>query len=201
MSPRGSNPPTKLEAELLIAAYASGYFPMADSRYGRIGWYSPDPRAVIPLETFKVPRSLKQTLRKNLFSVRLNTAFEAVIRSCAARAETWISEEIVQSYLELHPRRYAHSVEAWRDNTLAGGLYGVSIGGAFFGESMFSRYRDASKVALVYLVNRLRERRFELLDTQWTTPHLAQFGTVELRREEYLGRLRRAIEQKTSFID
>lgn len=190
-----------IESELLLAAYASGYFPMADSRFGNIRWFSADPRAIIPLNTFKVSRSLKQTIKKRIFEIRLNTAFEAVIRNCAARDETWISQEIVQSYLELHHRGYAHSVEAWHEKILAGGLYGVALGGAFFGESMFSRQHDASKVALVSLVNRLKERGFELLDTQFITPHLSRFGTIEIPKTEYIQMLKSAIRKQTSFID
>jgi leucyl/phenylalanyl-tRNA--protein transferase len=190
-----------IPAELLLAAYAAGYFPMAHERSGEIAWYSPDPRAVLPLEAFTISRSLRQTFAKNLFALRVNTAFEEVIRECAGRKETWISEDIVQSYLALHRLGYAHSVEAWREDLLAGGLYGVALGGAFFGESMFSRAANASKVALVHLVERLRSRRFELLDTQFVTPHLARFGAVEIPREEYLARLRSAVTKQRRFVD
>jgi leucyl/phenylalanyl-tRNA--protein transferase len=190
-----------IPAELLLAAYAAGYFPMAHERSGEIAWYSPDPRAVLPLEAFTISRSLRQTCAKNLFALRVNTAFEEVIRECAGRKETWISEDIVQSYLALHRLGYAHSVEAWREDLLAGGLYGVALGGAFFGESMFSRAANASKVALVHLVERLRSRRFELLDTQFVTPHLARFGAVEIPREEYLARLRSAVTKQRRFVD
>jgi leucyl/phenylalanyl-tRNA--protein transferase len=190
-----------IPAELLLAAYAAGYFPMAHERSGEIAWYSPDPRAVLPLEAFTISRSLRQTFAKNLFALRVNTAFEEVIRECAGRKETWISEDIVQSYLALHRLGYAHSVEAWREDLLAGGLYGVALGGAFFGESMFSRAANASKVALVHLVARLRSRRFELLDTQFVTPHLARFGAVEIPREEYLARLRSAVTKQRRFVD
>ena len=190
-----------LEPELLLAAYASGYFPMADSPHGNIRWYSPDPRAVIPLDGFTISRSLRQTIRKKIFDVKVDTAFEDVIRGCAARHETWISEEIVQSYLELHRRGFGHSVEVWRGMRLAGGLYGVALGAAFFGESMFSRERDASKVALVALVDRLRQRHFELLDTQYTTPHLAGLGVVEIPKAEYLGLLDNALRKQPPFVD
>lgn len=191
---------TILEPELLLAAYAAGYFPMAVWQTGEIRWYSPDPRAVIPLDRLKISRSLRQTLKKNYFEIRFDSAFEAVIRNCAARVETWITEEIIQSYLELHRLGYAHSVEVWHDGSLAGGLYGVALGAAFFGESMFSRSRDGSKVALVALVGRLRERNFELLDTQWITPHLAGLGAIEIPRDEYLQRLKRALRKKRSFV-
>lgn len=159
---------------------------MADSRDGEIHWYSPDPRAIIPLDTFKISRSLKQTIKKNIFEMRINNSFEDVIRSCAKRDETWISEEIVRSYIELYRLGYAHSIESWYNKKLVGGLYGVVLGSAFFGESMFSLMKDASKVALVALVETLKERGFKLLDTQYTTPHLKNFGVVEISRDEYL---------------
>jgi leucyl/phenylalanyl-tRNA--protein transferase len=190
-----------IEPGLLLAAYRAGYFPMASSRTGPIRWFSPDPRAIIPLDRFKISRSLRQVLRKGIFEIRINTAFESVIRNCASRDDTWISEEIIQSYLNLHRLGYAHSVEAWSEGLLAGGLYGVALGGAFFGESMYSRKRNASKVALVHLVQRLRERGFELLDTQYITPHLAQFGTIEVSKEDYLARLKHAVEKQVSFSE
>jgi len=173
---------------------------MAESRDGPLYWYSPDPRAIIPLDGLKVSRSLRQVIKKKLFEVRVNTAFERVIRECAEREETWISEQIVQSYLELHRLGHAHSVESWRGETLAGGLYGVALGAAFFGESMFHSERDASKVALVFLVDRLRERGYELLDTQFMTPHLARLGAIEISKDEYLERLQHAIKRKRSFV-
>lgn len=189
-----------IPAELLLTAYSAGYFPMADSRDGEIHWYSPDPRAIIPLDTFKISRSLKQTIKKNIFEIRINHSFEDVIRNCAKRDETWISEEIVQSYLELHRLGYAHSIESWHNKKLVGGLYGIALGGAFFGESMFSLMKDASKVALVALVEILKERGFKLLDTQYTTPHLKYFGVVEISRDEYLqSYLKTAIAIKCSF--
>ncbi len=189
-----------IPADLLLAAYLAGYFPMADSRDGEIHWYSPDPRAIIPLDTFKISRSLKQTIKKNIFEIRINHSFEDVIRNCAKRDETWISEEIVQSYLELHRLGYAHSIESWHNKKLVGGLYGIALGGAFFGESMFSLMKDASKVALVALVEILKERGFKLLDTQYTTPHLKYFGVVEISRDEYLqSYLKTAIAIKCSF--
>lgn len=197
----GTGKPAIIAPEILLGAYASGYFPMAESREGEIRWYSPDPRAIIPLPGFRVTRSLLQTVKKNVFAVTVDMAFEEVMRGCADRKETWISEEIIRSYLGLFSLGFAHSVESWRGDELAGGLYGVALGAAFFGESMFSRRRDASKVALVHLVDRLRARKFELLDTQFITPHLAQFGTKEISREEYLKRLRSAIRKKRSFRD
>ncbi len=189
-----------IPSELLLAAYSAGYFPMADSRDGEIHWYSPDPRAIIPLDTFKISRSLKQTIKKNIFEIRIDHSFEDVIRNCAKRDDTWISEEIVQSYLELHRLGYAHSVESWQNNKLVGGLYGVALVGAFFGESMFSLIKDASKVALVVLVERLKQKGFKLLDTQYITPHLKKFGAVEISRDEYLQKcLKTAIVLKCMF--
>jgi leucyl/phenylalanyl-tRNA--protein transferase len=189
----------RLTPELLIRAYCSGVFPMAEHRHGRIGWYRPDPRAIIPLDAFHVPRSLRQTVRKGVFDVTVNADFPEVIQNCAARDETWISGEIIRSYAELHWFGFAHSVECWREGRLTGGLYGVALGGAFFGESMFSRETDASKVALVALVERLRERGFTLLDTQFLTPHLARFGAVEIPRREYERRLAAALELARRF--
>ena len=174
---------------------------MADSRDGRIRWYAPGPRAVIPLDAFHVPRSLRQTVRKSVFEVTVNADFPGVIRACAEREETWISAEIERAYTELHRLGLAHSVEAWRAGQLAGGLYGVALGGAFFGESMFSRETDASKVALVALVERLRARGFVLLDTQFLTPHLARFGAVEIPRAEYERRLAEALQCRRRFDD
>lgn len=169
---------------------------------GVVRWFSPDPRAVIPLESFHVPKTLAQTHRRARFDIRVNTAFAQVMRLCAERAEgTWISEEIIDAYVELHRLRLAHSVEAWEDRNLAGGLYGVSLGGAFFGESMFHRVRDAGKVALLALVQRLRQRGFVLLDIQFMTEHLRQSGAVEIPRREYIRRLNAAIMLPRAFED
>lgn len=190
-----------LTPELLVRAYCAGIFPMANARHGdAIHWYAPDPRAIIPLESFHVPRSLRRTIRRRVFEVRIDTAFSAVIHACAAREETWISDEIIRAYEELHDLGLAHSVEAWRQGELAGGLYGVALGSAFFGESMFSRVRDASKVALVALVERLRARGYTLLDTQFLTGHLARFGAVEIPRAEYLHRLAVALHRHCTFV-
>ncbi len=184
---------------VLIAAYRGGMFPMAMDNRGEIGWFSPDPRGVIPLDRFHIPHGLRRTLKKKSFEIRIDTAFSEVMEGCADRRTTWISREIVTSYEKLFELGYAHSVEAWRDGKLVGGLYGVSIGGAFFGESMFSRVTDASKVALVGLIERLCERNFQLLDTQWTTEHLNQFGCCEIPRYEYLCQLNRALLVTTRF--
>lgn len=188
-----------IDPEFLCQAYCSGYFPMADSKTGEIGWYSPDPRTIFELEEFHIPHSLKLTLKKKLFEIRINKRFEEVMRACAQREETWISEEIIRSYVMLHQAGLAHSVETWKDGLLVGGLYGVAIRGAFFGESMFSRISDASKVALVHLVIRLKERGYSLLDTQFTTPHLQRFGAREIPRAEYLRRLEIALTITCSF--
>ena len=168
---------------------------------GRLRWFSPDPRGILPLDTFHVPHGTRRRLRKNPFTMRINSDFERVIKGCADRDTTWIDEDIIRSYRILHQHGWAHSVETWLDDTLVGGLYGVSIGGAFFGESMFSYVTDASKVALVFLVERLRERRFQLLDTQWITSHLETFGACNISRNEYMRRLEGALAVQTSFVD
>jgi len=165
-----------------------------------IAWFSPDPRAIIPLENFHIPHALRRLVRKNVFEVKIDKSFDEVIRGCAKRNDTWINHEIIESYERLHELGHAHSVEAWSNNKLAGGLYGVAVGGAFFGESMFHRARDASKIALVGLVEYLRARKFTLLDTQWTTPHLEQFGAIEIPRGQYLNLLGRAVELPRKFL-
>jgi leucyl/phenylalanyl-tRNA--protein transferase len=190
-----------IDPEFLLSAYASGYFPMAEARDGEIRWYSPGQRAVIPLDGLKISRSLHQTLKRNIFQIRFNTSFEETIRSCAEREDTWISEEIIQSYLQLYRIGFVHSIETWKDGGLAGGLYGVALGAVFFGESMFSKVRDASKVALVHLVGHLTQKKFELLDTQYITPHLARLGALEISRKEYMILLRKAIRKRRSFLD
>jgi leucyl/phenylalanyl-tRNA--protein transferase len=189
-----------IPSSLLVSAYREGIFPMA-LEDGEIGWFSPDPRGIIPLDAFHVSRRLRRVVRRDEWTVRVDTCFEDVMRACAARPVegTWISDEILESYVELHRHGHAHSVEVWRQDTLAGGLYGVHLGGAFFGESMFHRVTDASKVALVALVERLCARGFVLLDTQWTTPHLEQFGGIEIPRKEYLRRLKEALRVKAAF--
>ena len=188
-----------IDPEILLGAYAQGLFPMGMPN-GEIGWFSPDPRGILPLdERFHVPRGLARRLKKNPFEIRYSTAFEEVMAGCAEREETWIDPEIARSYHALHRLGYAHSVETWREGRLVGGLYGVALGGAFFGESMFHRETDASKVALYHLVQHLREREFSLLDIQWTTPHLETFGAIAIPRQEYLRRLRRAIREDRVF--
>jgi leucyl/phenylalanyl-tRNA---protein transferase len=164
-----------------------------------IQWFSPDPRAILPLEDFHVPHALRRLVRKKVFETTMDTAFPKVIEACAKREDTWINLEIIESYTRLHEFGCAHSVEAWKEGTLAGGLYGVAVGGAFFGESMFHDVTDASKIALVALVEHLRARKFALLDTQWLTPHLEQFGGIEISRDHYLRLLRRAVELPREF--
>ena len=189
-----------LTAPLLLEGYRRGLFPMALDD-GEIGWFSPDPRGILPLEPglFHLPHGLKRRLKSNPFELRLNSSFEAVIRACAQRTETWISEEIIRSYRDLHLLGYAHSVECWQEGRLVGGLYGVALQGVFFGESMFHTVTDASKVALVHLVNTLRLHDYSLLDIQWTTPHLKTFGAFEISRTEYLRRLALALQQERRF--
>jgi leucyl/phenylalanyl-tRNA--protein transferase len=184
-----------LPTPLLLAAYRRGMFPMATGRRGDIAWFSPDPRALIPLDDrFHVAHGLRRVLKKKKFEITFDQEFGGVIRACSkTHGETWISEETLEAYCQLHREGHAHSVEARLDGELAGGLYGVRIGGAFFGESMFHHAPEASKVALVALVERLRARGFALLDTQWMTPHLAQFGTFEVPRSEYLRLLAAAL--------
>ncbi len=197
---RPFDPAAPLSPELVLRAYREGYFPMAESRHGEVHWYTSDPRAVIPLDRFHVPRSLRQVLKRGEFAIAFDTAFPEVIRACAARAETWISDEVIAVYTALHRRGDAHSVEAWRGPALAGGLYGVAIGAAFFGESMFSRESNASKVALVALVRHLRDRGFRLLDSQFMNEHMRQFGAVEIPRAWYLRQLADATGVPATFL-
>ena len=187
-----------IEPELLLEAYRLGIFPMAMEN-GAIEWFSPEPRGILPLRSFHVPHALEKTLRKKIFEIRVDTHFSEVMECCAKRPDTWINREILESYVNLHKLGYAHSVETWLEGKLVGGLYGVSLGGAFFGESMFHTATDASKVALCALVERLRERKFLLLDTQWITPHLLQFGGIEIPRSEYLHLLGRALQLSRKF--
>lgn len=190
--------------ELLLSAYANGIFPMADDHDDpAIQWIDPQFRGIIPLDRYHVPRSVKKVIRQKRFEIRTNHAFEAVIRACAEvqpdRARTWINQELIDLYCELHKRRYAHSVECWIDDRLVGGAYGLSLGGAFFGESMFSRVRDASKVALVNLIERLNRGGYCLLDTQFITDHLKRFGAIEIPRTAYHLRLRAALQVDAIF--
>jgi len=190
-----------IDPQFLCTAYCNGYFPMADSKTGEISWYSPDPRTIFDLNEFHIPRSLRLTLKKEEFEVCINKRFEEVMRACAEREETWISETIIQSYIQLHQLGLAHSVETWKDGNLVGGLYGVAIRGAFFGESMFSKMTDGSKIALVYLIKRMKERGFALLDTQYLTPLLKIFGAREIPRSEYMKRLEDSLNIICSFTN
>ena len=190
-----------IAADALLSAYASGWFPMAVAP-GEIRWYSPDPRGVIPIDTFHVPRRLARTLRARRFEIRVDTDFRNVIAACADREDAdgnWIDHEIMESYCALHARGFAHSVETWQDGRLVGGLYGVALKGAFFGESMFHHVDDASKAALAALVDRLRTRGYTLLDTQWVTDHLLQFGAMEIPRRRYLRLLDDALKLPVTF--
>ena len=195
---------TNLTPETLLRAYAVGLFPMAEHRDDpTLYWIDPEKRGVLPLDDFHIPRRLRRTVRGNAFEVRCNTAFTDVICACAAprkgRDESWINEEIISLYTTLNEMGRAHSVEAWRDGELVGGLYGVALGAAFFGESMFSTVRDASKIALVNLVARLRLGGFQMLDTQFVTKHLAQFGVVEMPRSGFRQILAAALDGSASF--
>jgi leucyl/phenylalanyl-tRNA--protein transferase len=192
------NVPEPLDPILVINAYAQGIFPMAD-HFGRIRWYAPDPRAILEHENLYVSRSLRATLRKQIYQVSIDSAFEAVMQRCAEREDTWINESFISTYTHLHYAGLAHSVEAWKDGQLVGGLYGVSLGGVFMGESMFSRATDASKVCLVALVEHLKARGFVLHDVQFWTPHLATLGVTEIPRKQYERRLRAALQLECSW--
>lgn len=194
----------RVTPEIVLRAYAEGIFPMAETRGSTtLYWVSPDRRGILPLDGFHVPRRLARTVKAERFEVRVDSAFAEVIAACAqpagGRDESWINDEVMGLFVKLHAMGHAHSVEAWRDGSLAGGLYGLAIGGAFFGESMFSRCRDASKVALVHLAGRLIAGGFTLLDAQFITRHLRQFGAVEIDRSYYLELLRRAIAKPADF--
>jgi leucyl/phenylalanyl-tRNA--protein transferase len=188
----------RLSSEILEACYRAGAFPMAD-RWGRIEFYRSDPRSVLELDALHVSKSLARVVRQGVYDVRVDCDFEGVIRACARRPETWINEEIIRGFVALYEEGKAHSVEAYKDDELAGGLYGVTLGGAFMGESMFARMRDASKVCLVYLVERLKERGYVLLDCQIQNDHLARLGATEIPEKEYLQRLKEALELRRSF--
>ena len=195
---------TELTPDIVLQAYASGVFPMAQDRHSnRLFWIDPDMRGVLPLDSLYVSRRLARTVRRGTFEIRIDTAFGSVVRRCAepapGRDETWINNEILALYAALHTAGHAHSVECWRDDVLTGGLYGVSIGGAFFGESMFSAETDSSKVALVHLVARLRFGGYRLLDTQFVTDHLMSLGVVEIPRDEYHRRLAEALTYAADF--
>lgn len=187
-----------LHPDVLIRAYCNGVFPMAER--GRIHWFSPEMRGLIPLdERFHLPRRLRATLRKRPFEIRIDHDFPATMRGCAERDRTWIDDQIIDAYTALHQLGVAHSIECWDDEGLEGGLYGVALGGAFFGESMFSRKTHASKTALAVTVAVLRQSGFLLFDTQWITEHLRQFGAYELPRVDYEAGLHQALQAKVKF--
>ncbi len=190
---------TVIPPEVLITAYKHGYFPMAESKNGPIYWHSPDPRAIIPLENVKIHKSVRQTIKRQELQFKVNTDFETVIKKCAQRSETWINDEIIDSYINLHHLGYAHSVEVFKGDKLVGGLYGVAIGGAFFGESMFTKITNASKAAFFYLAYRLKNKGFILLDTQYINPHTELLGAVEISAEEYMKILKIAITLPVEF--
>ncbi|MDA0986984.1 MAG: leucyl/phenylalanyl-tRNA--protein transferase [Bacteroidetes bacterium] len=182
----------------LLNAYKIGLFPMAD-RNGKINWFEPKARAILPFENLKISRSLKAKIKKNIYEVTIDKSFKDVVQNCASRNETWISDEIIESYQNLFKLGFAHSIETRFNNELVGGLYGVSIGGAFYGESMFSKLTDASKIALVKLVEHLTLKKFILLDCQFITPHLKSLGAIEITKNEYIILLNKAIKLKTKF--
>lgn len=190
----------ELTPEILLRAYAMGIFPMSDSRDDPdLHWVDPRRRGILPLDGFHISRSLAKSIRSGWFRVTTDTAFEAVVKACAARDETWISHRIQRHYTDLHRMGFAHSVEVWDGNALVGGVYGVKLGAAFFGESMFSHVTDASKLALAYAVHRLRAGGFRLFDTQFLTPHLASLGGKEITRAEYHRLLTDALDQDATF--
>ena len=195
----------ELNWEFLLNAYANGYFPMAMSHEEEeLHWFYPEKRGIIPLDSFHIPQSLAKDMRKNPFTITTNQAFLQVIAACgeinAKRKDTWINQKIIELYGELWERGYAHSVECWKDNILVGGLYGVAINGAFFGESMFSRQSNASRIAWVHLVELLKKGGYQLLDTQFVNEHLMQFGVIEIERKDYLKLLKDALNLQTAEV-
>ncbi|EBA12869.1 leucyl/phenylalanyl-tRNA--protein transferase [Roseobacter sp. CCS2] len=189
-----------LTADLLLQAYQVGVFPMSEGRNDpEVFWVDPRMRGVFPLDGFRISRSLARRMRRGGFTIASDTAFQQVVQGCADRDETWINETIFDLYCQLHAGGVAHSIEVWNDRDLVGGVYGVTIGAAFFGESMFSRATDASKLALAYLVDRLRLGGFQLFDTQFITPHLESLGAVEIPRDHYRAMLMEALAKEASF--
>lgn len=194
-----------LDADILIRAYAQGYFPMSDPDSGDLFWYHPDPRAILPLDGMHVSKSLYKQVRRGIYEIRFDTCFTTVMRECAKpRGDdnlTWIDDRFINAYGQLHEMGLAHSVEAWYEGQLVGGLYGVSLNGLFAGESMFSLKADASKVCLYHLVDHLNERGYALLDVQFQNPHITQFGVIEIPRDDYLQRLEVALNKQVCWMD
>lgn len=189
----------ELDIRLLLGAYANGYFPMPEPKTEEIQWYLPDPRAVLPLNKFHCSKSLSKKIKQGIFSATTDQNFVGVMQGCAARKETWINNEFIRVYSELHRLGFAHSVEVWRQKKLVGGVYGVSIGGAFFAESKFHLETDASKVALYYLVEELNKRGFSLLEVQFLTPHLKSLGAEEIPAKKYSTLLKKAVAQEQKW--
>jgi leucyl/phenylalanyl-tRNA---protein transferase len=196
---------TKISTDDLLYGYCNGIFPMADSHEGEIYWYSPDPRAIIPIDTYKPSKSLKPTLNQNVFEIAFNKNFKEVMKNCALPRfeddETWISQDIIDSYHNLHKLGFAHSVEVYKQEVLVGGLYGVSVGSVFFGESMFHKVPNASKVAFHYLMENLKQRNFKLLDTQFINDNVKRFGAIEIPKRQFMKILKDSISTKNKFID
>lgn len=192
-----SSPP--ITPQFIINAYAQGYFPMGEPNNDEILWYSPDPRGIIPLETYRTKKSLRNIINRKIYDVRFSTCFLDVIKGCADRKETWITDQIISWYDELHIRGFAHSVEVFEQENLVGGLYGIALRGAFFGESMFSRVPNASKIALHFLIEHLRKHDFVLLDTQFMNDHIRSLGGINIPKKEYLQRLDSALQIDTHF--
>ena len=194
-----------LSAEDLLYGYSNGIFPMAESTSDEIYWYSPDPRAIIPIDSYKPSKSLRPLINQKVFELKFNQNFEKVIRHCAFPRfegdETWISEDIINSYINLHKLGFAHSVEVYKENVLTGGLYGVSLGSVFFGESMFNIVPNASKVAFHYLMEHLRTKKFKLLDTQFINDNVKRYGAIEISKMEFMNKLRDALRTKNSFLN
>ena len=190
--------------EVLLRAYKAGLFPMSESYDNpEIFWVDPRVRGILPIKKFHVPRRLKRTVRSERFEITINTEFKSIMEGCAAsvsnRPKTWINSQIIELYTALHDMGFAHSIECWRNGLLAGGLYGIALGGVFFGESMFSRERDSSKVALVHLIARMRAGNFMFIDTQFINKHLSRFGAIAISRSEYQSLLKQAIDIKSNF--
>ena len=202
---RKAPPRLKITPAQVLLAYRHGLFPMSRGKFGEIEWFMADPRTIIPLDDrFHIPRTVRKLIRKGGYEIKINHRFPEVIRACARHysvaEEIWLSDEMIELYLELQTLGYAHSIEVWIEGELVGGLYGVALAGAFFGESMFSRAPSASQLALVALVERLRERQFLLLDAQMRTPHISRYGAVDLTHEQYLTHLSEALLEEKSFL-